>query len=832
MKKIYSILLTLAAAAFMAVSCQPEQAYEPGPKDVDGCYGVYFPSQPATGSHTFDPTMPTVQEFLVARTNSDDSIDVPYEVVDPKGIYECGPIHFDAGQKETTFEVKFDKAEMGVQYPLTISITDNQYASFYGDKQIAFDFSAFRVEWKYFATPSGEPAVINYTEGWNGTTGTAKIKYYEVDGVRTCVTESDPLEDGGKTYYGFWRNTTKPEEATELNFIWYTNGKCYGPDGEVYECIQVPEQDVEFNTNYGQMVKYYDYYAFWTILNPQAALVGMDYVTYCSKYSSNYQSSYYDGNGGFYFFCEYYYMIGLGGWSVDDFDPICIADGYTRTDYSIEAEAGYTVDGELPVYFTTGVDVNSVKFGAFEGQLTATQIANQVEAISNDKDGAFSVADEFVYDEENNVNLFAAAISELPATGEYTIVAVSFDEAGKAQGNTSIVAKYVAAGDEDANAVKLSLGIGSAEKYPGVNTDSSLETWVYGQNIVDAKIAVFKYIDLVSSVADCQEKLMATESVTEDVIAAINGEGYVSVVDKLLPGTEYYLMIWASNGYEQDFFLSSTSAITSGDPLPIYKEYTLADLDESLLDPDPASMAGKTFNYYGTDYFGKLGMNEYLGKVSISEVTKHISDPAGDTNLVDVKGLYNYDDNAGVFEDVVEFDFCDGVLYHSSKKTKDEKANFYTMNAAGSAYNTTYFMGFIPVLDGYYAYVCLDPTYYAQYGWCGFGYYAGGGFWGFVTNAILVDPEKDDNGLAPAKSAKLSSVVTMAINNALLCGQKNMFSKVEKSMKLYNSFRVVDGVCPANQVKISTRNIAPKAQQSQNIDKNNITRSTSENIAF
>ena len=78
MKKIFNIFLTLAAVASLAVSCKQEEPYEPGPQDLDGCYGVFFPSQEATGAHTYDPTMATETEILVSRKVSDDAITVPY----------------------------------------------------------------------------------------------------------------------------------------------------------------------------------------------------------------------------------------------------------------------------------------------------------------------------------------------------------------------------------------------------------------------------------------------------------------------------------------------------------------------------------------------------------------------------------------------------------------------------------------------------------------------------------------------------------------------------------------------------------------------------------
>ena len=50
MKKYIKYFAWIAAAAFAVVSCQEEvQPHQPGDPDVSGCYGVYFPTQAASG---------------------------------------------------------------------------------------------------------------------------------------------------------------------------------------------------------------------------------------------------------------------------------------------------------------------------------------------------------------------------------------------------------------------------------------------------------------------------------------------------------------------------------------------------------------------------------------------------------------------------------------------------------------------------------------------------------------------------------------------------------------------------------------------------------------
>ena len=79
MKKYFNIILASALAALTVLSCaKQEQAYEPGTPDPSGCYGVFFPSQDAMGSHTYDPSMEKSVSITVTRTNTSGAITVPF----------------------------------------------------------------------------------------------------------------------------------------------------------------------------------------------------------------------------------------------------------------------------------------------------------------------------------------------------------------------------------------------------------------------------------------------------------------------------------------------------------------------------------------------------------------------------------------------------------------------------------------------------------------------------------------------------------------------------------------------------------------------------------
>ena len=154
MKKIINIISLVAVAAFTLISCQKQvEPHQPGPAEVSGCYGVYFPTQAASGSHVFSPVEDPSIEITLVRTNTSGAITVPVKTtVSQDGIFTVGAATFADGQDETTFTVRFDSAEEGTTYSASFEIDDNQYASMYNSNPIALDFSVMRVEMKTFKT--------------------------------------------------------------------------------------------------------------------------------------------------------------------------------------------------------------------------------------------------------------------------------------------------------------------------------------------------------------------------------------------------------------------------------------------------------------------------------------------------------------------------------------------------------------------------------------------------------------------------------------------------------------------------------------------------------
>ena len=575
MKKFRYLLIALATLSFAAVSCQPqEEAFEPGDPDVSGCYGVYFPVQEASGAHTYDPTMPTTIEFEVKRTNSSGAITVPVKYTESEtGAFQVGTISFADGQESTTLKVDFPNTGIGTVYSLSILVDDPQYASQYNDGAVSIDFSVLRVEWIEMKDPkTKETATVTFTNKQWDYVAEAKVKYYEVDGVRTCETfdekivssNMDLIPAGNKGLFGCGENN-------HLHFTWFVKSNN----------IDVPKQFMGFDYNdgdwqvadegVGNSIYVYDWFHY-LITDGGYAGSWPDWESFLQKNPGAYTRSYYDGNGGFMLTVRYY-IPGLGGWSPADESLVGIASGFTRVDYSIDMELDYVQGDVLPVYFETGADVAEIKVAGYAGELTSTQVANKVAAISEGEEEAVvsvSTAD-FDVDEETGAKYGSTGLT-FEESGVYTIVAVSFDAEGKAHESAYASHSYVSAADIEEYAVKVKAGAeATPSRFEGeeYNSKNSFAFYVYGEDITDAHVGIFeaskysKDVDAYQSAVKLDEK--ESYALDADAVAAINAVGgFYDVVTGCAPNTEYVVLVWATNGNEETF----TTATFKTDGLP------------------------------------------------------------------------------------------------------------------------------------------------------------------------------------------------------------------------------------------------------------------------
>lgn len=591
MKKIFNIISLVAVAAFTLASCQKEvQQREPSPEETAGCYGVYFPTQAASGSHVYSPVDDPSIDIVLARTNTSGAITVPVKTtVSQDGIFTVGAATFADGQDETTFTVRFDSAEEGTTYSASFEIDDNQYASLYNSNPIALDFSVMRVEMQDFLNPvTKEPAIITLNEGWWGEVHQAKMKYYEVNGVRTCEIYS--IEDGG-----IWGDVVN---AT-LKFNWYTKNN----NNNGHNFIEVQKQYFGFDysdwaskpeSSAVNPIYVYDYPWYWIERGYAWGSDGMganwlEEAQLTGQEDGSYPVSYYDGNGGFYFNLRYY-IPGMGGFSPDPYEFVAIAEGFTRVDYSLELEADYTVEGVTPISVEAGVDVAALRYAVYEGELTATQVANKTEAIISGADPS-EIFSDFEYDEEEG-KLYAIFGVAPETTGEYTLVGVAYDESANPQTSAAVTFKHIAGSDTEEYAVDLSVFTeATPARYKDFTEYDSFAFSILGSDITEAHVAIVEASKLSAEfLAELKED--SSYAMPESVIDRINGVGgYYTVATDLDPGTQYAVVVWATNGYEDTikYDVYTTTAIPENWK-PIGTGYYTDDFFTTFFNVDPQTM--------------------------------------------------------------------------------------------------------------------------------------------------------------------------------------------------------------------------------------------------
>ena len=802
MKKVLNIFLAIAACSLVLTSCQKEtETFTPGDPDVSNCYGVFFPTQDASGSHTYDPDMDKSVEITVARANSSGDITVPVTVIETadgettSGVFKVGDVSFADGQTETSVKVTFPDITEGVNYGLTLTVEDPQYASQYKEGAISIDFSVLCVKWEYFLNPkTGEKAVVTFTQDWWGETAWAYVKYYEVDGKRTCMTET--FNHYYNSYYddpGFWGYGSD----YEWTFIWYTK---YQND-KGFDLIRIPAQKSGYHhSTYDADVYVLDYF-YWNADDPNDEA---EFLSYAADNGD--VVSYYDGNGGFFLSVRSYYMFGVGGWNPGAYDTIGIAEGFDRPDYSISLKAADPEDYVTKVTVTTGSTVDYIVYDVFEGTLNSSQIESKFVLFGEDEKLGKKVAT----DDSGVLTLDVKAEN----TGIYTLVAVSF---GQDVESKKVVAKEYDSVSFNVEAegqevpVVVACGIDEVslvnQTLYEINPDNSLEYYVYGEDLVDVKIAAISYMDVVAKGAEaCAEAVSKVSSVSASVLEQINDGGYADITTGLTPGTEFYLFVYASNGYESTVIMSETTATTSGDPLMIYQNFDVNSYYEDGELESAKDWYG-TWNYYATDYYGKTGMREYLGKVEIS-ASKTETEGPDDYGFYDeyvyVDGLFPNAIPGGEYYGyevgncILEMDVYAGLMYQFNTTTVDGvcKVSSYA-KGDGKWYNTTYCSAFIPVADGYYAFVDVSQ-YAASYNLCGLRVvqtYV----WDAFYDLLLVDPAKDENGADPAfvnaAVAAAKARMSEAAREVTLTG--NDKEDIHRILDRYNQKYVQNSLHPA-----------------------------------
>ena len=751
MKKFTKIFVAVAALSLLFSSCVREKI-EVGEPENDS-YGVYFETlSAAQSSFELDPADEAVLTFKAFRQKKDGDITVPLKLTatieteegieEVKTIFAVGELFFEDGQEESEFKVEFPNALMGTTYSVAVECTDREYVHIYSDKPTSVAFEVTRVKWNLVKGEKGEE-YGSWTDDIFSSAFGIPGKYAVNDKIQIYEREDKPgyyripdvynpymlakLFGGQYPEKAFEENCTPGTftyiDATDPDKVYLpyqTTGATLGDDGYVEIATFCPEAGFPKGNVYGSMKN-------GVIKFPKDDGILITFTADTKWYSGNRSGK-----------------------------NVIVLPGCKDSDYTLKAKAGLTTAGKLPLAIEIGADVASAKYKVFEGVLAAADVPFKATEIARDT-------------KVDSVTVTSTVQLELEKTGIYTCVVVARNASWEEVGHTTVQFSYLK--DGDTKPVVANCGIGPATRYvgQGYKTDNTVEVWAYGEKLEKAWMSVVQTAKYAADPEAAVAQVKASAPVEAEVLEAINDGGYAAPVTGLLPGTNYTLVFVATNGYEIKTFVTE-SQLTTGDPLPVYDEFTVGSIKEELLPEKSEGYFGK-YNFYAVDKNKKVGLREYISKVTIADSKLPDSEPDEDgliDEYMDFSGMFSRDlTKDEKFDDTMVWDFYGGLIY-SVKQKLGQYSDYwlfpYTSEKARGPlpleYDGLLLGGFVD--EGYIA-IMGNPGYEEQglyfngiamvaYGDKEYSSPVRALLW--YTDLLLVEESKDDNGLAPSPAAK------------------------------------------------------------------------------
>lgn len=655
-----NVLIMLIAGTF--VSCVEENLYESGAPDLENCYGVYFPSQENLTDNEFEPIKEGsdatyTKTFTVKRLKSEGAITVPVTVTGDK--FTATEIKFADGEYETSFDVTLaSDAAVGVVYDCNVSVDDPEYALAYSEYKSAMDFTMVVVKWDRLEGPDGE----KYGR-WRDDLLTSLL------GVVPAVENTEVIVEERADKPGYFRlsDVYSPK-------VW--GPVLYGTSEGVDSYILNPQIIVDATNETKVFIP-----AHSTGLNMSP--FGVSGMLYMYPYTDRYfsiepsESLYgtYDKETGTIEFPVDAFMSVVGGNAYNygnhnEWFRIMLP-GFKPIDYSVTLEPGLSAGGEVNIVYTFGSDVSRFRYGVYPGKLNDVQAAEKAQELADDNE-----APEVLDPEEGYI-----AVSGLEKTGVYTIVTANYAknaadpmEPDEYKDYSIADFTYIASGDQVP--VVLTAELNTTDKYAslGYTGENSFEVYLCGKDIQKAYMILDKgdYSQFPGSLLE--ELLFKSlieneiiEPLDDDILAEINGEGYLDVTGDLMPGTVYSLMVYAFNGYKWDVI--TVPAMTAGDYNIIYDSFSYST-NPSYSDITPAESIDElcgTFDYYGVDILKGDKVRKKIGTVTIS------SPAAG---YLIVEGLTGAGaEAAGLESDVLVYTFRNGMINSLPTDYTDDEKN-------------------------------------------------------------------------------------------------------------------------------------------------------------
>jgi len=740
MKRIGHILPLAALLLAGAVACTQENLYEQGAADLDGSYGVYFPTQTSATVLELDPLEKKNVTYRISRENALDAITVPINVTaSEEGIFAVEPVVFEAGQKDATFRVDFDAAEIGKTYSCTISIDDPRYVRLYGPKSTSLTFSVVRAAWKALKAPDGKTAKGKWRDDIVGNVFTLNTSTFnknpELD-VTIYEREDQPgyyrmKVYGGSAFLNALAGGSGTVKIDENRDVWtYVDAR--DPE-KVYLPLQ--STGLSFSSDYG-MCSFGSYVPENFSLDATAAQYGKlkDGVITFPASSIMFTMESITG----------YYQVNVNG------ATRVVLPGYTVPDYTISLSKTEPVNGHVDITARFTSDVASLKYAIFEGVLddgAASMKAQELEADPSLFEGAVTESSKMTVEQGK--------------TGKYTFLGCAYDKDGNMRDYAYIVFGYVAKGD--ARPVNLTVGLEATNEYAGlgITPDNSGRFYAYGDEVESLTYGLYKKSAItgysLSSLLD-----ESGTSFTEDQLKDVNSKYFSRMITGLNGDTTYRLVLRASNGYTTKLWYVDYKTTGTFNP-GLETDWRYRD----FLDEQPSSdeLKSKEWNYYAVNLMDSKPVRRYIGKVRFSD------NPDFDAEQVafSITGLtgITYDSGGELSAiSILESPATKGyngafVLYvdgSSYTGTKNGESLFtgYVADESNSVY-AGYGFFFGAVADGY-IYGVPSPAMASQGITYRYLYTASTSTaYSIMTQMLLVDPDKDMGGISDTDDETLSA---------------------------------------------------------------------------
>lgn len=241
------------------------------------------------------------------------AIDVPIVITNIKEggndtVFTVTKAHFDQSEEYGTFDISFDKAEIGIPYSAQLAVTDEHYTSAYSNAATS-TFTVTRVKWNLLGTGT---FIENFVYEASGD-----VEIYQKDNDHDIFRILKPFNNcavnGGVTPSG-------KEAPYMIVTILQRNSVLEGVDITVDDLVHFTRS----NTGYYHS----NYKAYIEAFHPADLLANPTLDSYEHSKVLSYQEN---GLPGQIQLAPYYYMVGVGGWNNTTNDGIILINfpGFT-----------------------------------------------------------------------------------------------------------------------------------------------------------------------------------------------------------------------------------------------------------------------------------------------------------------------------------------------------------------------------------------------------------------------------------------------------------------------------------------------------------------------